>query len=36
VEDDLYESDNFGESKKELIIEIDVGLGSVDVKYTGR
>lgn len=36
VEDDLYESNNFGDSKKELIIEIDVGLGSVEVEYTGR
>ncbi|KPL00590.1 MAG: hypothetical protein AMJ91_04070 [candidate division Zixibacteria bacterium SM23_73_3] len=32
IEDDLYESDNFGQSKKELIFDIEVGLGSVKVE----
>ena len=36
VEDDLYESDNFGKAEKELVFDIDVGLGSVEVEYTGR
>lgn len=36
VDDDLYESDNFGDTDKELVIEIDVGLGSVEVEYTNR
>ncbi len=36
VEDDLYESDNFGESKKELIFDIEVGLGSVEVEVIDR
>ncbi len=33
IEDDLYESDNFGKSEKELIFDIEVGLGSVEVEY---
>jgi len=36
IEDDLYESDNFGESEKELIFDIEVGLGSVEIKYIDR
>ena len=36
VEDDLYESDNFGDTKKELIFDIEVGLGSIEVEYTDR
>jgi hypothetical protein len=36
VEDDLYESDNFGHTKKELIFDIEVGLGSVEVEYIDR
>ncbi len=36
VEDDLYESEDFGKSQKELIIGIEVGLGSVEVEYTDR
>jgi hypothetical protein len=36
VEDDLYESDNFGKAAKELLFDIDLGLGSVEVEYTGR
>ena len=36
VEDDLYESDNFGDSEKELIFDIEVGLGSVEVEYIDR
>ena len=36
VEDDLYESDNFGRVDKELIFKIDVGLGSVEVERTNR
>jgi hypothetical protein len=36
VEDDLYESDNFGDTEKELIFEIEVGLGSVEIEYIDR
>ncbi len=36
VEDDLYESDNFGDTDKELIIDIEVGLGSVEVERVNR
>ncbi len=36
IEDDLYESDNFGEAEKELIFDIEVGLGSVEIKYIDR
>jgi hypothetical protein len=36
VEDDLYESDNFGETEKELVFNIEVGLGSVEVEYIDR
>ena len=36
VEDDLYESDNFGETEKELVFDIEVGLGSVEVEYIER
>lgn len=36
VEDDLYESNNFGEKDKELIFDIEVGLGSVEVEYIDR
>jgi hypothetical protein len=34
IEDDLYENDNFGRTEREFIFNIEVGLGSVDVKYT--
>lgn len=33
IEDDLYENDNFGKTEKELIFDIEVGLGSVKVEY---
>lgn len=33
VEDDLYENDNFGKTEKELVFNIEVGLGSVKVEY---
>ncbi|MFH1336254.1 MAG: toast rack family protein [Candidatus Zixiibacteriota bacterium] len=33
VEDDLYQNNNFGKRKKELIFNIEVGLGSVKVEY---
>lgn len=36
VEDDLFESDNFGEKDKELIFDIEVSLGSVEVEYIDR
>jgi len=36
VEDDLFESDNFGETEKELIFDIEVSLGSVEVEYIDR
>jgi len=34
VEDDLYENANFGKTKKELVFNIEAGLGSVKVEYT--
>jgi hypothetical protein len=33
VENDLYQNNNFGKTKKELIFNIEVGLGSVKVEY---
>jgi hypothetical protein len=33
IEDDLYENDNFGKTGKELIFDIEVGMGSVKVEY---
>jgi hypothetical protein len=36
VEDGLFESDNFGKAAKELLFDIDLGLGSVEVEYTRR
>ena len=33
IEDDLYENDNFGKTDKELIFNIEVGLGAVKVEY---
>jgi len=33
VEDDLYQNKNFGKTKKELIFNIEVGLGTVKVEY---
>jgi hypothetical protein len=33
IKDDLYENDNFGKTNKELIFDIEVGLGSVKVEY---
>lgn len=36
VEDDLYESDNFGQTEKELVFDIEVGLGSVKIEYVNR
>jgi hypothetical protein len=34
VKDDLYQNANFGKTNKELIFNIEVGLGSVKVEYT--
>jgi len=36
VEDDLYESDSFGQAEKELVFDIEVGLGSVEIEYVNR
>jgi hypothetical protein len=36
VEDDVYQSENFGETDKELIFEVDIGLGSIDIECCGR
>jgi hypothetical protein len=36
VEDDVYENDNFGHTDKELIFNVDIGLGSIDVESSGR
>lgn len=36
VEDDLYQNDNFGETDKELIFDVDIGLGSIDIERCGR
>lgn len=36
VEDNLYESDNFGYSEKELVFDIEVGLGSIEIEYLNR
>jgi len=33
IEDDLYENDNFGKTDKVLVFNIEIGLGSVTVKY---
>jgi hypothetical protein len=33
VEDDLYQNDNFGKTNKELLFNIEAGLGSVKVEY---
>jgi predicted membrane protein len=33
VKDDIYQNGNFGKTKKELIFNIEVGLGSVKVEY---
>ena len=33
IEDDLYESENFGKTDKELVFNIEVGLGTVKVEY---
>ena len=34
VEDDLYQNANFGKTKKELIFNIEAGLGSVEIEYS--
>jgi hypothetical protein len=34
VESDVYESENFGKTEGELIFDIEVGLGSVEIEYT--
>jgi hypothetical protein len=34
IEDDLYESDNFGRAEREFIFNIEIGLGSVEIEYT--
>ena len=36
VEDDIYQNDNFGETDKELIFEVDIGLGSIDIECIDR
>ena len=36
VEDDVYQNDNFGETDKELIFNVDIGLGSIDIERCGR
>jgi predicted membrane protein len=36
IEDDLYESDNFGQAERELVFDIEVGLGSVEIEYVNR
>lgn len=33
VESSIYESDNFGKTEGELILDIEVGLGSVEIEY---
>lgn len=33
VESDIYESENFGETEGELIFDIEIGLGSVEIEY---
>jgi hypothetical protein len=33
VESDVYESENFGKTEKELIFDIEIGLGSVEIEY---
>jgi hypothetical protein len=36
VEDDVYENDNFGQTDKELIFNVDIGLGSIDIESSDR
>ncbi|MGB7061797.1 MAG: toast rack family protein [Candidatus Zixiibacteriota bacterium] len=36
VDDDLYQNDNFGETDKELIFDVDIGLGSIDIECIDR
>jgi len=36
VEDDVYQNDNFGQTDKELIFNVDIGLGSIDIESCGR
>lgn len=33
VESDVYESENFGKTEGELILDIEIGLGSVEIEY---
>jgi len=33
VESDIYESENFGKTEGELIFDIEIGLGSVEIEY---
>jgi len=36
VEDDVYQNDKFGQTDKELIFNVDIGLGSIDIESCGR
>jgi hypothetical protein len=36
VEDDVYQNEKFGQTDKELIFNVDIGLGSIDVESSGR
>jgi hypothetical protein len=36
VEDDVYQNDKFGQTDKELIFRVDIGLGSIDIESCGR
>jgi hypothetical protein len=36
VESDVYESENFGRTEGELIFDIEIGLGSVEIEYINR
>jgi len=36
VEDDVYQNDKFGQTDKELIFNVDIGLGSIEIETSGR
>jgi len=36
VEDDVYHNDKFGQTDKELIFNVDIGLGSIEIETSGR
>jgi hypothetical protein len=36
VESKAYESENFGKTEGELILDIEIGLGSVEIEYIDR